>query len=1001
MRSSLKTLSIVFALIITLIPYKLVADSFNFSFDILLMLAVLSLQLVAARMLLLTKQHTRSKSLTLFWQYILLALVGAFVATIAKSVYPNALLFHDFLSLFSYFFILLAIETNPHLNETPVNQYLGGRVPAIIFSVISFCYFILLPYEFSPKQYYSQLPSTLFNLSITGLISFRLLLNMLRCQQNYWRKIYGFLAIAGITMFIETVFNYQANYSQQVPGSFGESVSALLPYLTLLLASTSALKLQAPTQPERFTIHSELYILLLVITCLLIHFAGIEYQWFYIVSPFWQSVVLLAWTAIAVVFVSLLTYKKQQSYHQLKENYLKQAHKNEHLTKKNQQLTDTLVNNENKAIVYASNNAILTTSTTGKILSANPAAVQVFQMLEQDIIGLNIKHLFSAEDKMHYFFEFKSNVYALQRKEQGISVECNAIRSDQSEFPVQVELQWADSSDNALIVVTFINLTARKLAEKQTLELKDKFIANISHEFRTPLTIINGILDRYLKKSTNSDESQELTTAKRNGLRLVRMVEQLLELSRLSDNPELSLSTYRLKTLMAMPCDSFDRLANQSQLSFKAHIPDDLWLECDAQAFEKIIFNLLANAIKYTPEGGKISVNAYVEQETIILDIIDTGIGIDKSSQAKIFERFQRANDEKNQAIFGVGIGLSLVNELVKAHHWRINLVSEYNQGSKFSLSIPLTEPLTLEQHLPQSISEEELSSLLVESNTLQVSEKSHSQQVVLVIEDNLDMQSHIKQVIEQAHHCLLASSGELGLSLAQEYLPDLIVCDIMLTGIDGFEVLKQLKENELTAHIPIILLTARSDLDSRLQGLNLHADDYLSKPFNQQELLVRIANLMENRKQLQQSYLNKFNKIQVDERKDASHDKVANLTTSQSIAPVDEQFLTKLEKAIASMYTEPELGITDLASHMAISERQLQRKLKVLLGTTPNNFIKEFRLKKAQELLQSGAQIGRIALDVGFSSQTYFGRCFKESYQCTPKQYQQKFEQHHKVTKE
>jgi DNA-binding response OmpR family regulator len=332
------------------------------------------------------------------------------------------------------------------------------------------------------------------------------------------------------------------------------------------------------------------------------------------------------------------------------------------------------------------------------------------------------------------------------------------------------------------------------------------------------------------------------------------------------------------------------------------------------------------------------------------------------------------------------------VNELVKAHHWRISLASEYNQGSKFSLYIPLAKPVEVESTLPHRMSEEELSSLLIEQNSTSNKVNNDNQQVVLIIEDNLDMQSHIKQVVEQAHHCMIASSGEIGLSIAQEYIPDLIICDIMLTGIDGFEVLKQLKENDVTSHIPIILLTARSDLDSRLHGLNLHADDYLSKPFNQQELLVRIENLIKIREELQQAHLRKFKERQTGERKVASHEKVSLLTNSKDeLDSIEDIFLEKLEIAIAKMYIDPELGITQLASSIAMSERQLQRKIKVLLGTTPNNFIKEFRLKKAQELLKSGAQIGRIALDVGFSSQTYFGRCFKETYQCTPKQYQQR----------
>ena len=236
-----------------------------------------------------------------------------------------------------------------------------------------------------------------------------------------------------------------------------------------------------------------------------------------------------------------------------------------------------------------------------------------------------------------------------------------------------------------------------------------------------------------------------------------------------------------------------------------------------------------------------------------------------------------------------------------------------------------------------------------------------------------------------------MAGNGEQGVELAIEYVPDLIVSDLMLPGIDGFEVLRQTKEHEVTAHIPLILLTARSDLDSRIKGLNLQADEYLSKPFNQNELLTRIQNLIDNRKQLQQAFTKKHENIEKEKRKQDSQEKVSQLTEdSDQVSSMDEKFLNRLESLVAQFYTDPALDIYQLADKLAMSERQLQRKLKVLLGTNPNNFIREFRLKKAKEMLKSGTQIGIVAFDVGFSSQTYFGRCFKEAFSCTPKQYQQ-----------
>ena len=978
----------------------------GFSSDILQVSALLLLQVISVFFVIRSYLAITVKPLKLFWQFMCLALLSALISHVLFSftLIKSNLLLEDFFSLFSYFFILLAIETNPHISESRLNRNFSSRVPAIFFTLICFSYFVLLPFEFAPSLAAKTSSSQLFHLLIITLILIRLISTSYQCQASFWCRIYTLLAIAAGAMLISNSlpyfssvesFAYLDNEHSTLQSNYFSTLLAFLPYCALIFAAHNSLAMSAIPAETKPIFMPELYLVFLISTLILLHFAGIELNLHYRMASYLQTLLVIIWLVIAFSLLITIAYRKNKQNTKNQQQIDKQNLAQNELTKLNLMLTNSMINSEDKAIVNVSSNAILTTAVDGKVLSANPAAVQMFQCLEREIVGSRVNNFFSNDDQMHYFFDFKSNVYTLQRKETGISKECTASRKDGTHFPVQAELQWADRDEQPLVVITFINLTARKLAEQQALDLKDKFIANISHEFRTPLTIINGILDRYLVKQHSEEEGKELQTAKRNGLRLVRMVEQLLELSRLSDNPQLTMATYRLHTLMAMPADSFSRLAIQNNLTLSCDIPDNIWLECDAQAFEKIIFNLIANAIKYTPAGGDIKVIAHQSHDNFILDIIDTGIGIESASQAKIFERFQRADDEKNQGVFGVGIGLSLVSELVKAHHWQINVVSEYNKGSKFSLTIPCAQAIAEEKSTPNSISQSEVSSLLVEQHKSQQDKKSHHQKVVLVIEDNLDMQTHIKQVIEQQHHCLLADSGEQGLMLAQEYIPDLIVCDIMLTGIDGFAVLKQLKSHELTSHIPVILLTARSDLDSRLHGLNLQADEYLSKPFNHQELLTRISNLIAGRVKLQQNYFADFNKGQQQHRKDNSFNNLNELTqVSSEELSLDTKFIEKLETITAKSYMNTELDITQLAAEMAISERQLQRKIKVLLGITPNNFIKEFRLKKAKILLKNGSQIGRIALDVGFSSQTYFGRCFKEHYSCTPKQYQQQHQQ-------
>lgn len=995
MHISVKQLLLTIAIATLSLP--LIVSWFSLPSNNLINLGLVIAQVACAGQLLITHKQTSSRSLKIFWQYLGFAVLCALASNLIQfdtSVHSQ-LLTMNFFSLFVYFFIFLAIETNPHSSNLPLNKYISGRMPAIFFTVICFSYLVLLPLEFTDSYAQAQPSILLFHVLISALITAKLIWSTFNSQGKNWMLIYGLLSVSAILLLSKHISMFN-NLVTAAPDGYSTSLFYLsvLPIVFLALASALSNKLgKTPAVMEKENRH-EAYILLLVLTLTVLHLVGKELSLFYIVNSQLQSIIAVIWLIVGAVMVLAISYGRRKQNQKLNNKLHSLLESESQLDEKNRSLLYNLKNSEDKAIVGVSNNAILTTSIEGNILSANPAAVQMFQYLEQELVGSKVSKLFAEQDEMHYFFDFQSNVFSLQRKEAGISLECSSVRSDGTEFPAQAELQWAEREQMPLIVITFINLSARKLAEKQALELKDKFIANISHEFRTPLTIINGIIDRYIGQTADSNETQELTTAKRNGLRLVRMVEQLLELSRVSDNPKLNLVTYKLSTLMSMPIDSFSRLATQSNIEFNSQVPEDLWVECDAQAFEKIIFNLLANAIKYTPTGGTVRVNAYEDQDSIILDIIDSGIGISKDNQSKIFERFQRADDANNQAIFGVGIGLSLVNELVKAHGWRINLVSEQGQGSKFSLSMPIASALTVEESVPIGLSEHEVNSLLTEQPTVSNSQVNHSQQVVLVIEDNADMQSHIKQVVEQNHHCILAGSGELGLQLAQEYVPDLIVCDLMLPGIDGFDVLKSIKQHELTAHIPVILLTARSDLESRLQGLNLNADEYLSKPFNHHELLTRIQNLIDNRKQLQQRYLVQFNKEQKTERREVSQSNAAKLTTETVEDNFEDKFLAKLEAQIAKLYTDPTLDISRLAKELAMSERQLQRKMKVMLDSTPNNFIKEFRLKKAQALLASGAQIGRIAMDVGFSSQTYFGRCFKETYNCTPKQYQQQISQ-------
>lgn len=985
------SVSIISALFFCFIPNAWLMAIFSISDSAADGIASLLLQLIVAAFLFVGIRQSKSKSQSIFWKFILLAILSvAGLAQLPSLVQTpmSTQLYQDVSFLLGFFFVLLALETNPHLSTIPHPANTTGVVPAILFTVICFGYFVLLPASVDKNYYVNHQTSRYFYLLVDIIICSRVLYSLFTSSSNYWRFLYSILFFSGLFLLVEVAIPLIVHSGGALP------IHTTIPrwvFLPVLIAIIVAKNIKEPHYPDtHIRGDSTRYTLALTALLLTIHLYSITTPTPFLLHVGIQSLLTGIWLAIAFSLVMLNHHRRNRQFTKLKraladnDTYAKQRKK--HI----ESLQNQLRFSEDTAIVTVSNNAILTCSIDGRILSANPAAVHMFQYLEEVLQQHNVSTLFAPNDELKHFFNFQSNVFSLQRKETGISTEANALRSDQQEFPVQVSLQWAERHENPLIVITFINLTARKLAEQQTLEMKDRFIANISHEFRTPLSIINGILDRFLSQLSNKKDKDDLNTAKRNGLRLVRMVEQLLELSRLANNPKLNLATYQVHHLLEMPVASFSRLAEQSQLTFETTLPAGIWIECDAQSVEKILFNLLANAIKYTPKGGSVKVVAGLREHEVTIDIIDSGIGISTQFQDKIFERFQRAETGEHLGVFGVGIGLSLVNELVKAHGWRISVVSEQGQGSKFTLTIPQAEAKPETEQKPPNITPVEVGVLLNEQASSSTQSTNQSQHVILVIEDNPDMQAHLKQIIEHEHHCLVAGTGEHGVSLAQKFIPDLIVSDLMLPTMDGFEVLKQIKQTEVTAHIPVILLTARADLDTRLEGLQLKADDYLSKPFNHHELCIRINNLIDNRKQLHHFYAEKHSLEQKTHRREIIETSAKHGAQSEAVLrTLDDKFIEKLEHQISQHYANTELDVACIAANLAMSERQLQRKVKVLLDTSPTLLLRQYRLNKAQELLQQGKQVGRIAMEVGFSSQTYFGRCFKEAFDCTPKQYQ------------
>ncbi|HEY3430589.1 MAG TPA: response regulator, partial [Cyclobacteriaceae bacterium] len=516
---------------------------------------------------------------------------------------------------------------------------------------------------------------------------------------------------------------------------------------------------------------------------------------------------------------------------------------------------------------------------------------------------------------------------------------------------------------------------------KEVDRIKSAFFANISHEFRTPLTLILVPLEEEIKNKTG-EEKQTLLLMKRNASRLLELVNQLLDLSRLeAGKMELHLERGDISSLLKIIAASFDSLAQHKEINFKKAIEvnsENSWFDSDK--VEKIVTNLLANAFKFTPVHGTVSFEAKVKndnvQDILTLVVSDTGKGMSPQEQELIFTSFYRANEGE---VEGTGLGLSLVKELIKFYGGAINLKSEVNKGSTFTVELPLNKeafPL-LQQDVTTSpsliqdstvASSEDDQEELTEHDTLQ-----DGKDTILVVEDNVELRNYISSILEKEFMVLMAGDGKEALEFAIQFIPNLIVSDLMMPVMDGLQLTEKIKEDERTSHIPIILLTARNDQSSRLEGLKTGADDYLTKPFSKDELVIRIQNLIHQRKLLAERFRERI---------------LVPITSAQEVS-LDDKFLQRIRLITEAHMSDASFSVEQLAEQAHLNRTQLLRKLKSLTGLSPNDFIKDLRLKKAADMIRQRTDtITQIGYAVGFNDQSYFSKCFKKQFGITPKEF-------------
>ena len=536
-----------------------------------------------------------------------------------------------------------------------------------------------------------------------------------------------------------------------------------------------------------------------------------------------------------------------------------------------------------------------------------------------------------------------------------------------------------------------------KRLNEEVLELTHSrlvFFTNISHELRTPLTLIADPVEMLLEDTGIKGKSRELLKmVQRNALALQQLVSNILDFRKIQ-NGKMELKLYRfdiVKTL-TMWVGDFQLTAERKQIRLHLDV-DDLTgsheMIADQEKISRIVFNLLSNALKYTPAGGEIFVSLKDEGANLRLDVKDTGKGISQDEADKIFERFFQAKG----AASGTGIGLALVKSFVELHHGEARVESEPGKGSDFIVVIPREQEgdsqvihndvdivdnsanasasdgkNVVDESVLQYIDDGDRSrgkvQLLVSENT--------NRPTVLVVDDNTDIRQYERTILQDEYIVLEAADGKEGLTVAMKEVPDLVICDVMMPVMDGLEFTEQLKTNTATSHIPVIMLTAKNLEEHRAEGYEHGADSYITKPFHSKVLLARIENLLRQRQLLKNLY---------------QGTKEAEKEISEAhLEDRDKQFLKQLQAIIQKNISDSEFGVEDMGQQIGLSRVQLYRKVKAMTGSSVVDLLRKARLAKARRLLETRSMsVSEVAYEVGFSAPSYFTKCFKEEYGMLP----------------
>lgn len=561
------------------------------------------------------------------------------------------------------------------------------------------------------------------------------------------------------------------------------------------------------------------------------------------------------------------------------------------------------------------------------------------------------------------------------------------------------------------IIIYIYQLQHRINLEQQLADIKLRFFTDISHELRTPLTLITSPVNEVLQQESLSPRARKhLTLVHNNTERMLRLVNQILDFRKIENRKmKLLLEQTDVTEMLHRITDEFRLLAEKKEINFRLITePEAIHCWIDRDKFEKILFNLISNAFKYTPAHKSITVSATLKQDKLTVSIKDEGIGIDPKKQQTLFVRFEtlvRHNILQSSS----GIGLSLVKELIEMHMGSIHVNSNVGEGSEFTIVLPAKQEayekceyieFILNDGTNAATTEEQEREILdtqvhqvepMQKETERTSAEPSMEQErdsetlsVLIVEDNNELREFLRNILSDSYRVIEASNGQEGLELSLQHIPDFIISDVMMPVMDGLDMVKSLKEHRDVCHIPIVLLSAKSSLDDRINGLEQGIDDYITKPFSSSYLKARIKSLLEQRKQLQKRYLEQWS------------EQKTQPSLSESLSPAqphivsfDKLFMEQVMQVMEQQMDNADFTIDDFARQLNMGRTVFYQKLKGTIGLSPVDFIREMRVKRAKQLIDSGEyNISTIAYMTGFNDPKYFSKCFKKQFGLSPSEY-------------